>query len=432
MRFWQPLERSRAGRFVEDTVQAARAVLRGFRGERISLRAAALTYLSIFSLVPLFTVALALVEILRKELFRDLLRQFIYQVLAPGIREESARYLDRYIHSASVRTAGGVGFVLLLFSAGSLLRNLDSSLNEIWNVRKKRSWPVRIAAYFVLLIVGPPFVALSLAGTSLLSGWLARTGVPFLPQLYEVGWWLASIAGFTLLYLVTPKAHVRLRPALAGGLVAGTAWELARQLYAAYASSVIHYNPVYGALGALPLFLIWVYLSWSLVLFGARLSYAVQHAQFRGGLVELGAHPRARELVAARIAQLATLALTGAEAPQDAHALSGRLHVPESTVLEILDLLHAAGLVRLEASGAVLPARSPEELTLADVSSAVGGIRASLRHVESSKTSEFRDVEPYFEQGDGAVWRRLSRITWASLVPHGGDAGAAVRAARGA
>jgi hypothetical protein len=106
--------------------------------------------------------------------------------------------------------------------------------------------------------------------------------------------------------------------------------------------------------------------------------------------------------------------------------------VPESTVLEILDLLHAAGLVRLDACGNVLPARSPEQLTLADVSSAVGGIKASLRHVEPSKTSEFRDVEPYFEQGDGAVWRRLSRITWASLVPNGDEARATVRTARGA
>jgi membrane protein len=418
MRFWKPLERTRMGRFVEETLLAARAVLHGLRGEKISLRAAALTYITIFSLVPLLAVALALVEMLRAEQFRDLLKGFIHQVLAPGIREESARYLDRYIHSTVVRTAGGVGFILLLFSAGWLLRNLDSSLNEIWNVRKKRSWLVRITAYWVVLVLGPPFMALSLAGTAVLSGWLEREGLPFLTQVYEAGWWLASIASFTLLYLVAPKAHVRFRPALAGGLVAGTAWELARQVYAVYATSVIRLNPFYGALGALPLFLMWVFLSWVLVLFGARLAYAVQHARFRGGVMELGAHPRARELVAARIAQLATLALAGGEPPQDARVLSARMHVPEATVSEILELLCGAGLVRLDAAGGALPAKSPTELTLADVSSAVGGTKAGLhQQVEPAKASEFRDVEPYFARGDDAVLRRLSRVTWASLAP---------------
>jgi membrane protein len=416
-RIWAPLERTRSGRFAQDTVLAARAIIRGFRGEKITLRAAALTYISIFALVPLFTVALALVEALEQAELREALEGFIRQVLAPGIREKSSAYLNQLLNAASARTAGGVSFVLLMISAGTLLRNLDSSLNEIWNVGKKRRWPVRVLTYVLVLLLGPPFVAISLAGTSLLSRLLAAAHVPFLTQVYEAGWWIASVAGFTALYAVAPAARVRFRPAFAGGLVAGGAWELARRIYAAYVASAIERNPLYGALGVLPFFLIWVYVSWVLVLFGARLAYAVQHAQFRGGIVELGAHPRARELVAARIAQLATQARTGTEEPQDVHALSSRLHVPEATVVEIVDLMTRAGLISLDAKGGILPARSPDELTLADVSSAVGGVSARLSRGLPAKTSEFQEVEPYFAQGDDAVLRRLSRVSWSSLAP---------------
>jgi membrane protein len=416
-RIWAPLERTRWGRFAQDTVLAARAVIAGFRGEKISLRAAALTYISVFAMVPLFTVALALVEALRQAELRDALEGFIRQVLAPGIREKSSAYLNRLLNAASARTAGGVSFVLLMISAGTLLRNLDSSLNEIWNVRKKRRWPVRIIMYILVLLLGPPFVAVSLTGTAVLSRLLAAAHVPFLTQVYEAGWWLASVAGFTTLYVVAPNARVRIRPAFAGGLVAGGTWELARRIYAAYAVSAIERNPLYGALGVLPFFLIWVYVSWVLVLFGARLAYAVQHAQFRGGIVELGAHPRARELVAARIAQLATQARAGAEEPQSVQALSKRLHVPEATVVEIVELMSRAGLITVDAKGGILPARSPDELTLADVSSAVGGVSARLNRGLPAKTSEFQEVEPYFAQGDDAVLRRLSRVSWTSLAP---------------
>ncbi|HEX4621292.1 MAG TPA: YhjD/YihY/BrkB family envelope integrity protein, partial [Myxococcaceae bacterium] len=179
-RIWAPFERTRYGRFAQDTVLAARAVITGFRGERISLRAAALTYISVFALVPLFTVALALVEALKQAELRNALESFIRQVLAPGVVEKSSVYVNQILNAASARTAGGVSFVLLMISAGTLLRNLDSSLNEIWNVHKKRRWPIRILTYVVVLLLGPPFVAVSLSGTSVISRVLAAAQVPFL------------------------------------------------------------------------------------------------------------------------------------------------------------------------------------------------------------------------------------------------------------
>ncbi|MFY0580177.1 YihY/virulence factor BrkB family protein [Cystobacter fuscus] len=97
-----------------------------------------------------------------------------------------------------------------------------------------------------------------------------------------------------MLYVVTPNTHVRWRSALAGGLVAGVAWSVARHLYTGIAAYSFRHNPLYASLGALPMFLAWLYVDWLILLGGARLSYAVEHATFRDSLWAFGAHPRAR------------------------------------------------------------------------------------------------------------------------------------------
>src|SRR5207248_8399970 len=129
-------------------------------------------------------------------------------------------------------------------------------------------------------------------------------GFPYSSGLLTLGSTISSILVFTGIYKLAPHAPVRGRSALSGGIVGGLAWEIARHGYASFAALAFNYNPLYGSLSAAPLFLMWIYVSWWLMLFGARLSYAVEHAAFRGEFMDLITHPRARELVAARVAQL--------------------------------------------------------------------------------------------------------------------------------
>ncbi|HEY8206572.1 MAG TPA: YhjD/YihY/BrkB family envelope integrity protein, partial [Myxococcaceae bacterium] len=159
----QTLRTTSGGRFAADTMSAMRAVALGFRGENISLRASALTYATIFSLVPMLTVALAILQNLHQEEFTAQLRGFVQKLLEPGIREDTHALLERFINRASSVAAGWIGFsilaitagallerfigrassvaagwigfTVLAITAGALLRNLDGSLNEIWNVR---------------------------------------------------------------------------------------------------------------------------------------------------------------------------------------------------------------------------------------------------------------------------------------------------------
>lgn len=418
LRGWEQLADTRAGRFGIDTVLAARAVLRGFRGEQLVSRAAALTYISIFSLVPLLTVALALLRLLHQDGFQRRLRGLIFEVLAPGVREESAAFLERFLAFGSTTAVSSVGFLALLLSAGSLLRHVDAALNELWGVRQKRPFALRLVVYALMLLFGPLLAAASLSGTGALRALLLGTHLPYAPQLLTLGTGVLSAAGLTLLYLWAPHAHVRVRSALAGGLVAGLAWSAARAAYVAFAAHSFRYNPLFASLGALPLFLVWLHLSWLLLLFGARLAYAVEHASFRASLAVFGDHPRARELLAACVAQEVTRAwVEGSPAPLP-RELATQLRVPEALLGEVVEQLEEAGLLRRARRGGLAPGGAPEQLTLSDVWVAVhgGGARAASSPRTAGCGSPFEHLERLFLQADEAGARILQRTRWLDLV----------------
>jgi membrane protein len=307
-----------------------------------------------------------------------------------------------------------VGFLILLISAGVLLKNLDASLNEIWNVRRKRPWHVRATAYALVLTAGPLFTAISLAGTAGIRKVLAGTQIVHFEQISGYATLAAVVCAFTLLYYVVPNAQVRLRSALAGGLVAGSAWEVAKYLYALFGSKAFQLNPVYGSLGAAPLFLAWLYVSWILLLFGARLAYAVEQASNDNTIRQLGDHPRGRELIGTRLAQLVTLAqMHGTPAPTP-REVAKKLQVSEEKVRDVAERMEQAGLLATVLRGGLVAARMPDSLTVAEISRAVGG--AVVPQVEADAPDEFQDVQAVFADVDEASETMLGAVTWSELV----------------
>ncbi|MGQ0504162.1 MAG: YhjD/YihY/BrkB family envelope integrity protein [Myxococcaceae bacterium] len=201
-------------------------------------------------------------------------------------------------------------------------------------------------------------------------------------------------------------------------MVAGGAWQVARSVYGAVAAFLFRFNPTYASLGAAPLFLVWIYLSWLLFLSGARLSYAVEHARMRGVLTELGTHPRARELIATRLAQLITATFErGLRAP-NVRELSRALRIPAQRLDEILELLLESHLISYSGNQrGFIPGREPNKLTLADLSAAVGGNpRLRRTSTASLKGSEYEDVEALFAAADDASAARLQSVTWSHIA----------------
>ncbi len=421
-RTWAPMARTRMGRFAADTLMAVRGLARGFLGENIRLRSAALTYISVFSLVPLLTVVLGLLGAYHQQAFQHRLGMFVSAVLAPGIREESATFVKTFLAPSNTLAIGSVGFLGLLFSAGSLLHNIDASLNEIWGVKNHRPWLVRGLIYLGLLVLGPLMLAFSFTGTSVVRSFLADTHAPFILDIFELVFGALSpilgVGGLTLIYYVTPNTHLRVRSALAGALVAGAAWSVARQVYTGLAVYGFRNNPLYASLGALPLFLAWLYVDWLIFLSGARLSYAVEHAAFRDSLWAFGGHPRARELVAARMAQEMTLVWFDGGTPPLPRELALRLRVPESMVDVVVEDLEKARMIERHRRGGILPSRHPAELTLADLTLAVHGVYnpEAIEPWSPPQALGFESVDAFFRQADAMGLDVLRRTRWLDLA----------------
>jgi membrane protein len=239
--------------------------------------------------------------------------------------------------------------------------------------------------------------------------------LPFSGQALILGAMIAAGIVFTLLYKLAPHAPVPWNSALIGGLSAGAAWEAARHVYGSIAAVFYSANPIYGSVGIAPLFLMWIYVGWFIVLAGARLAYAVEHAEFHDVFQDLHAHPRSQELIAARIAALVSRAHLESVPGPTTKALSDELQLPEQRVRDIVHRLEQAGLLIVAQHHELHPASSPGKLTLADISLAMGGTAKSLASIARHRPSAFESIALLFGRADNASTEKLKGITWEEL-----------------
>jgi membrane protein len=356
-----------------EAARRIRAVFSGYRGEHLGLRASALTYISIFSLVPMAVVGLVLLRAVGEEAFERRMEHLILRLLSPGLAESALATLRGILNDASARVAGSVGFVALVVSAIPLVRMLDQSLNEVWNVRENRPWPVRFLVWLAALFAVPLLLGTVVSASTVLRRFLQEAGVPFSGEILSVVSTLAAVGSLTLLYVVTPNCRVRWGMAFIGAAVAGLLWTVLRAGYAGFAAETFRYGVLYGSLGAIPLFLLWLYLSWFIVLAGSRLAYALQNARYQSVWPALVGHPRGRELAAVRIVQHLTRAWMDESRSPDRATLSREIELPEDVVQPILEALRDAELVHEGKRSGWSPARDPAQLTLGQVTAALGG-----------------------------------------------------------
>ncbi|HZZ85757.1 MAG TPA: YhjD/YihY/BrkB family envelope integrity protein [Anaeromyxobacteraceae bacterium] len=348
------------------------AVASALRDRELRVRAMALTYTSLFALVPALVVAFSVVQAFTgMERLWARVHEFLLENLAVGARAAVAPRLDEFVKNAHATSAGLVGGALLVWSAVSLFSQVERAVNDIWTVRKRRPLVPTILTYWAGLTLGPLLLGASLA---LGHGVLARLGTSPVGRL---GAGLASVVltctFFTVFYLIIPATRVRPRPAVVGGLVAGVAWELAKAIYAVAVARFFHYHAVYGSLAAVPIFLLWIFVSWTIFLFGARVTFVVQHAR-----ALMHAHPSdltaaGREQLAARTLREVGLAYRAGAPPLEPAELADRLSSLAEPVREALTALRQAGLVLEAAGGGYVPGRPLEGITLADVRRATSG-----------------------------------------------------------
>jgi len=378
-------------------------------------QAAGLSYVSLLAIVPLFAIGLAVLagfsvfESLRADLHRIVLEN-----LLPDAGIEVSEQLGAFIDNASRMTLPGL--IALGATAVLLLLNVTAALNEVWRVAEPRPLAFRLAIYWVLLTLGPVLIGASLS----LSGYIFATaewfGVdtqalgasPALARLIALGF---SALGFTLLFLLVPNRPVRLWHALTGGMTAGLLFEGLKFGFGVYLRHVPSYQAIYGAISAIPIFLIWMYLSWAVTLFGAEVAAALPEwraAVARGSRV---AGPGARlALALSLLARLRAAHRSGARLRH--RALVMGLPATPGEIDEALQRLRRAGWIARGFGGRWILARDLDTVDLAALTEALNlgltpgagwapAAEAALDELLAATAPVFaRDVDGLLRAGD--------------------------------
>ncbi len=263
---------------MRSAITSATGFVRGV-GQRLSgvglaRTAAALSFTTVLGLVPLFTVAF--IYVARYPLFErwlSALERFLVRHLLPGSGAAIRPYLDEFTGKAA--NLQGIGILIVVITAVLLVATVEAEINAIWGSRTPRSLLRRVVTYTFGVTLGPLAIGAAVYSTNwLLEGSLAvelftKPEVSALATPIAVA--LATLF-FTLLYALLPARRVPWRSALAGGLVAALAFEAAKRGFVLYVTNVPTYQRVYGAVAVLPLFLVWIFVSWIVVLFGAAVT----------------------------------------------------------------------------------------------------------------------------------------------------------------
>jgi len=327
--------------------------VRGFFEDNCILRASSLTFYSLLSIVPVVAMAFGIAKGFG---FQKLLEQQLYEKF-PG-QEEVMIQIVHYAHSLLENTKGGmiagISVAFLFWAVIKLLGNIERSLNAIWKINKLRTFGRKFSDYLSIIIISPILVILSSSVTvfittqiTLIAEKIALLGIfnPFIFFIlkllpYGLVWIL-----FIFTYIVMPNTRVNFSSGFVAGVIAGTIFQVGQWAYIFFQVGVARYNAIYGSFAALPLFLIWLQLSWFIVLFGAEISFAYQSVdsyEFEPDCRNIS--QIFKKLMSLQIAHLVIKAFSRGEKPPTVSKITQALEIPICLVQQILDELVEGGI----------------------------------------------------------------------------------------
>jgi len=328
--------------------------VRRFNIDKCELRASALTFYSLLSIVPVVALAFAVAKgfgvekILGEQLMAKMQGQ-------EEVAERIISFAQSFLENTRGGAIAGVGIVLLFWTVIKVLGNVETSFNDIWGVKASRTMGRKLADYLSIIMICPVLLILASSVTVLLttqvSGLLER--LSFLGYLADVLIWVLKILPygviwlvFTFIYVFMPNTKVELKSALWGGILAGTIYQLVQLAYITFQIGVSNYGAIYGSFAALPLFLVWLQMSWLIVLLGAEISFAHQNvATYEFEQDCLSASYSFKRMIALMIASRCVKNFLRAEKPLTAEDISRESEVPIRLVRSVLSDLTEARLL---------------------------------------------------------------------------------------
>jgi membrane protein len=328
--------------FLAKTVLLA---VRGFKREDLQTKASALTYSTLLAIVPLFAV---IVGIAGGFGLRETVRASVYsyfQGQEAGL-DTIFDFVDSYLSMAQGGLFIGIGLVLLFYTVINLISTIEGTFNDIWQVKKSRSWHRKITDYLALFIILPAMMTIS-SGLSLFISTLSNSILneylfltPVADAMLNLAPYVITVLFFTALYMLLPNTKVRFPNALAAGFITGCAFQVFQFFYISGQIWVSKYNAIYGSFAALPLLLLWLQLSWVLCLFGAEVAYASQNVKkFSFDRDSKNISRRYKDFLTVLIASLIVKRFEKGEPPYKADEISEDNRIPIRLTTDILYLL---------------------------------------------------------------------------------------------
>lgn len=328
--------------------------IRGFDEDRCFSRASSLTFYTLLSVVPVVAMLFGVAKGFgfEKLIERELFERFRGQ-------EEVLTQVIGFAQSLLEATKGGViagiGLVILFWAVIKLLSHIEASFNEIWEIKEQRTWGRKFSDYLAVMLLSPLLVLVSSSVTVFITTQVTQitNNVKVLDMIsplifsslklipYVLIWIL-----FTVIYVLMPNTKVNLKAGIFAGIFAGTIFQIVQWAYISFQIGAAKYNAIYGSFAALPLFLMWVQISWWVVFFGAELSFASQNVEtYEYEPDSLKISPAFKKLLTLQIAHLLIQSFSKGEKPPTDFEISRRLRMPIRLVHNILFELVESGLV---------------------------------------------------------------------------------------
>lgn len=409
---------SRKQALVYRNSQIMACAVEGFVKDKCLLRASALTYATLLSLVPLLALMFA---ILKGFGVQKRLEPIILERVAAGSHEVVQKIIA-YIDRTNVTSLGVLGFITLIISVLLLMSNIERSFNEIWDIPEGRPLLRKITDYSSTFIIIPILILAALSLTTFIQshslmqkfiviGFISHMYV-FLIKLipYFVMWFV-----FTFVYLFVPNARVSFTSALIGGIIGGSLWQVSQWGYITFQIGVAKYNAIYGTLAQLPVLLVWIYISYLILLFGAEISFAHQNlATYR--MKKLMSEDRSLTAFwALRILTAIGKRFHEGKQPYSAQEISRELELSKNVVFSIIEHLCNTNIIA-QTDGtepAYVPKKSLEQITIYEVVSGINRLDLPLPPMKDPFDEKIRTL---FKKIDEQTRDALRGITIKELA----------------
>ena len=399
-------------------IKQLRIIILAFRGydeDRCLLRASSLTFYTLLSIVPVAAMFFGIAKGFgfEKRLEKELFDKF------PG-QEEVLTQVINFSNSLLDQTQGGliagIGLLILFWSVLKVLGHIEMALNDIWEIKEQRSWGRKFSDYLSIMLISPVLVLMSGSATVFITTQVeqitqkvALLGVfsPLISFLLKFTPYVLIWVLFTLLYIIMPNTRVNFKAGLLGGVVAGTLYQIAQWGYMSFQIGAAKYNAIYGSFAALPLFLMWIQISWWIVLFGAELSFANQNVdtyEYEPDCLKVSSG--FKKLLTLQITHLLIKNFANAEKPLLGSQISTQLQMPIRLVHNILFDLVESGLVsetktKIDKELAYQPARDINKLTIQYVLEALE--QSGIDTIPVAKTEDHQALSDALKKFSGAM-----------------------------